>query len=471
MFSISVREVITLKTEVKLEEQSKKIKIATFRFGLIADFVNGSRLDYGEKEKLLLEKVGKQYAIPFSSSQRIAKSTIEKWVQDYKRGGYRLESLYPKSRKDKGEIRSVPTHIKLAVKELKKENPSLTLPSIITALKHKKLIGADEKVNLSSLYRYWNQEELHSLNESAVDKRHFEAEHPNEIWQSDVMYGPFVKTESGGKNKQSYLIAILDDHSRMIIHAEFYLSEGRKSFLDCLRLAVLKRGLPEKLYIDNGSCFRALHLEQVTAQLGIAIKHSRPYTPQGRGKIERWFRYVRENFIQVLRLKEGDTAPKLDFLNQSFSDWVDEYNTRVHSSTKQTPVKRYQDGIYQVRPAPDGILDYFRQIEYRRVKKDRTIRLMGGIFEVPVGLIDKKVELKFHPEDLSQIEVYFNGRSYGLATVVNAHINAKVGRNWDPKQVKKEGPIEVLKDEELKTGELFQKSLTPSPTPIFSNKE
>lgn len=446
-----------------MEDKDKKLKIATFRFGMIADFVNGSRLDYGEKERLLSDKVAKVHEIPFSNQQRIARSTLEKWVQDYKRGGYHLEALYPKARKDKGQIRSVPTHIKLAIKELKKENPALTLPTIITALKHKKLIGAEEKVNLSSLYRYWNNEELHGLNTTAVDKRHFEAKYPNEIWQSDVMYGPMVRIETGGKNRQSYLIAILDDHSRMIVHGEFYLSERRESFLDCLRVAVLKRGLPQKLYIDNGSCFRALHLDQVTAQLGIAIKHSRPYTPQGRGKIERWFRYVRENFLQVLQLKEGGSTPKLDFINQNFSDWVDEYNAREHSATKQSPLKRYQDGISHVRPAPEGLLDYFRQIEHRRVKKDRTVRLMGGVFEVPVGLIDKQVELKFHPEDLSRIEIFFDGKSYGIASVVNPHINAKIGRNWDPKkQSLKEKPIEVLQDDKAaKSGELFQKTSQP----------
>lgn len=453
-------ERFSTKTEVEMKDADRKTKVATFRFGIIADFVNGARMDYGEKQRLLKSKSDNIYEIPFSNHQRVARSTILKWVHDYKREGYRLEGLYPKSRKDKGEIKSVPTHIKLAIKELKKENPSLTLPTIITTLKHKKLMAADEKISFSSLYRYWNKEELHSLNTTAVDKRHFEASQPNEIWQSDVMYGPYVRTESGGKNKQSYLIAIIDDHSRLIIHAEFYLAETRENFLDCLRVAILKRGLPQVLYVDNGSCFRALHLEQVTAQLGVAIKHSRPYTPQGRGKIERWFRYVRENFIQVLRIKEGhDQAPKLDFLNQNFSDWVDEYNNREHSSTKQAPLKRYQSGIGHVKPAPNDLLNYFRQIEYRRVKKDRTVRLMGGIFEVPVGLIDRLVELRFHPEDLSNIEIFFDGKSYGLASVVNPNINAKIGRNWKTAKssVKKED--ELTKDTgPIKSGQLFEAS-------------
>lgn len=441
-----------------MEDKDRKLKVATFRFGIISDFVNGSKLDYGEKERLLELKTGKLYEIPFSNRQCIARSTIEKWVQDYKREGYRIEALYPKPRSDKGQVRSVANHIKMAIKELKKENPKLTLPTIVTALRHKKLIGADEKVCMASLYRYWNNEELHSLNETAIDKRHFEAMVPNEIWQSDVMYGPMVRVENGVRGRQSYLIAILDDHSRMIMHAEFYLSERRESFLDCLRQAILTRGLPQKLYIDNGSCFRALHLDQVTAQLGIAIKHSRPYTPQGRGKIERWFRYVRENFIQALKLKEGEAPLKLWFLNQHLTDWVDAYNNREHGSTKETPIKRYQAGIGNVRPCPSGLLDYFRQIEYRRVKKDRTVRLMGGIFEVPVGLIDKQVELRFHPEDLSRIEIFFNNKSYGFASAVNPHINAQIGRNWDPKLKPSRDPEILKSNDPTATGQLFKSS-------------
>ena len=107
------------------------------------------------------------------------------------------------------------------------------------------------------------------------------------------------------------------------------------------------------------------------------------------------------------------------------------------------------------------------------MKKDRTIRLMGGIFEVPVGLIDKQVELKFHPEDLSQIEIYFDGKSYGFASVVNPHINSQIGRNWDPKKANlKEKKIEILKDENPpRTGELFQKSTSPELPPIASEKK
>jgi transposase InsO family protein len=411
-----------------LSDDDEKLRIATFRFGLISEFVTGVRLGYGEKEKLLKEKIARRYDIPHCTRNTISRSTLEKWINDYKNSGRQLESLYPRERKDKGVVRALSSSLKLAIKELKKQRPELKLPALITCLRHKKLIGPDEYVNSSTVYRYLKFEQLNGLNEDAVDKRHFEAAHPNEIWQSDVMHGPYVKVD--GRSCKSYLIAIIDDHSRFIVQAEFYLGETRENFLDCLRQAILKRGLPHILYIDNGSCFKALHLEQVTAQLGIAIKHSRPYTPQGRGKIERWFKYVRDNFLAV----NGVTSinlEKLDILNANFLEWVDEYNNRVHGTTKQSPYKRYQAGLHCVRPAPAHLLDYFRQIEFRRVKKDRTVRLMGAMFEAPLALIDRQVELRFHPEHLSEVEIYFQNKSYGMATVVNPQVNSLIGRNWD----------------------------------------
>jgi putative transposase len=417
------------KKEIEMNDDDKKLKVATFRFGLISEFVTGVRLGYGDKEKLINEKIARSYDIPLSDRNLISRSTLEKWITDYRKAGYRIEGLYPQDRADKGVVRSLSSSLKLAIKELRKEQPNLKVPAMITCLRHKKLIGADEYVSSTTLYRYLKSEDLNSINENAIDKRHFEAPHPNEIWQSDVMHGPYVKVD--GKSRKAYLIAIIDDHSRFIIHAEFYLAETRENFLDCLRQGIMKRGLPQTLYIDNGSCFRALHLEQVTAQLGVGIKHSRPYTPQGRGKIERWFKYVRDNFLSVNGIISSNLE-KLDLLNANFLEWVDQYNNRVHGTTKQSPYNRYQAGLECVRPAPAHLLDYFRQIEFRRVKKDRTVRLMGFIFETPVGLIDRQVELRFHPEDLSQVEIFFQNKSYGIAAVVNPHVNSQIGRNWDP---------------------------------------
>lgn len=423
--------------------EDKKLQIATFRFGIIGDFVTGTRLDYGERERLLKDKSIRSYQIPFSNRTMIARNTIEKWICDYKKAGFRLEGLYPKVRLDKGRSRFLSSEIKLNILELKKQNPELTVPALIKLLKYKKLLSEEQRLNSSTIYQFLKRERIEKVNLEAKDKRKFEALHPNQIWQSDVMHGPYVDVD--GRKRKVYLIAIIDDFSRMIISADFYLSETRESFIHCLQEAVMARGLPQKLYIDNGSCFRALHLEQIAAQLGIAIHHSRPYTPQGRGKIERWFKHVRDNFL----LPYTDKKLDLKSLKDDFEQWVLEYNYRLHSSTNEKPIERYKNNLQAVRPAPHDITKYFRQIEWRRVRKDRTVKLNNLSYEVPVNLIDRKIELRFFPDDPNSVEIYFDNKSHGFAKVVDLHVNSIIGRDWEPLPLKNEP---VLKEEKVVTG-------------------
>lgn len=434
-----------------MTEEEKKIEIATFRFGVIADFVVGVRLSRGDKEKLLKEKALRQYDIPYSNKSRLTRGCILKWIDFYKKGGKRIESLYPKTRSDKGAYRNLDVTVRLAIKELKREKPNLKVPAIIQLLKHKKVIPVDYKVNFASIYRFLKNENLNTINSTAIDKRRFEAQYPNEIWQSDVMHGPHIKLE-GSKKKKTYLIAIIDDHSRLIIHAEFYFSEGLSDFRNCFKTAIQKRGLPQKLYIDNGSCYKALHLEQITAALGVAIKHSRPYTPQGRGKIERWFRYVRDNF---LALPDNISNLHLDELNDCFDQWVDVYNNRQHSSTKEKPINRYKKNLECVRPAPTELMDYFRRVATRTVKKDRTFKLNGLLYEAPVALIDRKIEVKYHEDAIGGVEIFFDSMSFGKAFVVDPHINYAIGREWTTSNKKLKQEDILQNKQKIITGELF----------------
>ena len=282
-------------------------------------------------------------------------------------------------------------------------------------------MAPSEKINLSVLYRFLKKNKLNRQRQM-VDRRSFEADYPNELWQSDVLHGPLVL--DGKKKKKSYLIAIIDDNSRLIPHAEFCFSEKLADFKKCLKRAIERRGLPQKLYIDNGACYKAMNIDQVASCLGFSIVHTPPYTPEGRGKIERWFRYVRENFLAILH---GDMS--LDKLNELFFDWIDCYHDRVHGTTGQTPKKRYQQNMKCVRPVPANLCDYFRLVEFRRVKKDRTVRLNGTIFEAPVDLIDHRVELKFHQESADDVEIFYDGKSFGKAVLLNKSVNFKVGRN------------------------------------------
>ncbi|RYZ79371.1 MAG: hypothetical protein EOP04_27885, partial [Proteobacteria bacterium] len=293
------------------------------------------------------------------------------------------------------------------------------------------------------------QEDLSRPSADAVDRRRFEAESSNEIWQCDVMHGPKI-FDGDGKVKKSYLLAIIDDHSRFIIHAKFYESEGFETLKVGLRDAVLRRGIPQKFYVDNGSCYRADNLSFITAALGIKLVHCKPYTPQGRGKIERWFRKIREDFLP------SQNTNDLTFIemNKNLEKWVSYYNSRVHSVTKMTPEDRFKKNIECVRYAPTNIDDYFRKVVTRLVRKDRVVQLDNRVFEVPMTLIDRQVELRFHPDEPDDIEVFFDGRSYGKAFLVNVVLNKRTGREGSGPPSNKSEYFE--KPFEMPSGSLFE---------------
>jgi putative transposase len=304
------------------EEQKKRV--AVFRFGVIHDLINGNGADQGPQEWLVRQKCARKWEIPYSEKTRIGRSTILRWVRLYRKSNGKIESLYPLDRSDRGKSRTLDEETILGLVCVRQEMPKATAPILIKTIVERGLVAPGTVLNLSAVYRFLHQRQLMRVNShQPEDRRKFEAELPNDLWQSDVMHGPLI--EVGGKIKKSYLIAMIDDHSRLITHGEFYLSEGIASYVDALEAALLKRGLPRKLYVDNGAAFRSLHLEHVTASLAIALVHSPPYKPQCRGKIERFFRSVREDFLVGFR---GKT---LDDLNIAFDAWLtDIYHSRKH---------------------------------------------------------------------------------------------------------------------------------------------
>jgi hypothetical protein len=258
--------------------------------------------------------------------------------------------------------------------------------------------------------------------ENPVDRRKFEAELPNDLWQSDVMHGPLVQT--GGRKQKTYLIAVIDDHSRLIVYARFYLSEAIASYLDALENALARRGMPRKLYVDNGPAFRSKHLEYVCAGLSIALIHSRPYRPQGRGKIERWFGTVRTRFLAV------NKAATLPDLNAAFETWLTEdYQSKVHGATGQSPLDRFTSKMNCLRTAPANLKDYFRKVVRRTVNKDRTVTIDGRLYEAPVALVAKRVELLYHQGDPLRVEARYRGESFGAIRPVDPHVNCRIRRD------------------------------------------
>ena len=408
-----------------MTEEHKK-QVAVFRFGVIHDLTGSTRLDRGEKQKLLRDKCARKWEIPFSTRTRISPNTILRWVSAYLAGGSKLEALYPQGRDDAGQPRSVDEETGLALLALRRERPKLPVTALLAILNERqRAAGLGQAPSLSTVYRFLHQHGLMGVATSGPeDRRKFEAELPNDLWQSDVMHGPLVWM--GDKRRKSYLIAFLDDHSRLIPHAAFYPSESLGHFLEAFSQALLKRGLPRKLYVDNGSAFRSRQLEYTSAALGIALVHARPYRPQGKGKIERFFKTVQTQMLP------GFAGESLDELNRAFEHWLTGvYHPRVHSSTGQSPFERFTSRMECLRAAPADLRDYFRKTVRRRVNNDRSVVVDKRLFEAPVELIGKQVEILFHPESPQLVEIRCGGSSWGFHRAIDLAVNSRVARTRD----------------------------------------
>jgi putative transposase len=416
----------------------KAQQIAAFRFGVIHDLVGGVVLGPGEQQRLIREKCGRKYAIPGSDKTRITRSTILRWMKLYKESGGKLEALANQDRSDQGKPRVIDQETALALMRLRSELPKATVARLIAEMNRRGLVSPGLSLAPTTVYRFLDSHGLMKMAQSAPeDRRKFEAELPNDLWQSDCMHGPMVEYE--GKRRKTYLIAFIDDHSRLVPHAEFFFSESLDSFLKALKQALSTRGLPRKLYTDNGPAFRSHHLEHITASLGIALIHARPYKPQGKGKIERFFRTVRSDFLTGFR---GDT---LSDLNLALSLWLsDIYHSRKHTSTGQTPFARFTAKMECLRKAPKNLADHFRKTARRKVAKDRTVSLGGKLFEAPAALIGKQVSLLYHDEYPLQVEILYDGKTMGLLTPLDIHVNCRVKRD-------KNNNPELLSTEESQT--------------------
>lgn len=409
--------------------QEQREEIARFRFGVISDLVGAVRLYPGELAKLIRTKSQQRYNIPHSPRTRISQSTLWRWIRTYENSNRQLSSLYPEQRTDRGKCRRVDDDTILALSRLKRHKPGVPLYRLLQEMQEKALITPGITLCQSTAYRILKQEGLSVRQlQPPTDRRRFEAEFPNDIWQSDVMHGPSVQID--GKMHKAYLIAVLDDHSRLLPHAQFFLSERLESWLDAFRQALLARGLPRKLYVDNGAAFSSKHLECICASLGIALVHTPPYTPQGRGKIERFFRTVRTRFLPYF------LGGSLLDLNLAFDLWLrQDYHQRPHSSTGETPFARFARHLQMIRPAPADLEDHFRKQARRRVAKDRTVSLDGRLYEAPTKLIGEHIQLLYHLDRLDRVEIFHKNSSHGFLVPVDLRINCTVKRKRDKVQL------------------------------------
>ena len=401
---------------------SKAEKIAIFRYGLIAPLVL-EPLPRGELTRRAEEIAARHYDIPASQRTSVSVDTLLAWALRYRTGG--LEALAPKPRQDRGQSRAITPQLADLIERLKRENPHRTATTLLRELALSS--GQNEPaISASTLYRFLQQRGLteRQLLAPPAHKK-FEAEFSNQIWQSDMLSGPSGQRPGGGK-RQAFLHAILDDASRLIPHAQFYSDQGLDTFLDCLRQAIAARGLPVRLYVDNAKVYRSPQLARIGASLGMLIVHTPPYQPEGRGKIERYFRNVREQFLANLDRKQTLT---LEDLNERLWVWIDNaYHRSEHSALATTPLVRWQRDIEHVRqlpPSTDLRRLFFHRLD-RLVRRDCTFLLQKRFYEAPPHLAGQSIEVRFDPLDPASVEIYFQGQPHGAARLVDPVVNAQL---------------------------------------------
>ena len=425
--------------------EDKKQRIAVFRFGVISDIVTSSNLDYGEQERLVQEKCDRQWDIPYTPRTYISRSTIFDWIKKYNGSGNKLDSLYPKGRCDAGVSRTIDEETTNFIIQTKKENPGLSLEDLINRTVRENPGIARHMLPESNVYRLLKGQGMTGNKlRTPKDRRKFESENPNDMWQSDVMHGPKLLYKN--KLKKTYLHAIIDDHSRLIPNACFYFSENLVTYLPFLEEAFQRRGLPRKLYVDNGAAFKSHHLKYVAASLEIALINAKPYQPEGKGKIERWFKTIRSSFLPAFK------GNSIEELNNALTLWVNnKYHHRIHSSTGEKPVNRFASNMECIRVAPSNLTDHFRKTVRRKVARDRAVTIDGSIFEAPVALVGKRVELLYHAETPDKVEVKFEQKTYGFIEKVDVHVNCRVRRNKE-----RSDDIDIDSDAtNYKSGKLF----------------
>lgn len=394
-------------------QDDRQMDMALWRYGIISPLLHRDANDVQLCEMLSVVSQN-NYIHPHNGRHvAIGDETIRKWLYRFRHGG--LKALYDKQRSDKGH-HDVPEHIANQMFELRLAHPHWTLALLLEQLVALK-IWDEISPSRSTLYRYARENNLmrdpHLKPVGVVQP--FEFETFGQMWTADFMHGPKLYED---KNKRkSYLHVIIDDCTRYVVSGRFYSSESTQSLINELMVAVRRHGIAQRLYTDNGSAYNNRHLKIVCANLSMQQPHTPPRRPQGRSKVERFFRTVREQFLAVQKYKTFDQ------INTAFIKYLHDYHHRIHSTLKCSPMqKRLSVGsICKQVPEVADIESLFRMSRRCRVYNDGTIRLCKQAFEVTGCLPGSRTMVYYLPWDLSR--VYF-GEDFQLAKKVDLIANA-----------------------------------------------
>jgi putative transposase len=388
--------------------------VGLFRYALVREAADPA-LTARQRGRLVRGLAAAEHTGPDGSRVRVSRKTLDRWVRTWRAGGF--DALVPAPRRVEART---PAEVLGIAAALKRENPARTAAQVGRILRTQSGWAPSDR----TLQRHFVALELNTRPDGSPPEAfgRFEASRPNELWTGDALHGPPVA------GRKTYLFAFVDDRSRAVVGYRFGYAEDSVRLAVALRWAMASRGVPQAVYVDNGSAFVDAALLRSCAVLGVKLTHSAPGRPQGRGKIERFFETVRGQFLVEIAPVGKQEVADLGELNRKFTAWVETvYHRTVHSETHMTPLARWEAGAPFTHATDAQLTEAFKWEEHRKVRKTATVSLHGNTYQVEADLVGRTVSLVFDPFDLTTVEVRWKGKPAGFA------VPRTIGRNAHPK--------------------------------------
>ena len=383
-----------------MKDQKKAEEVAAFRVQMLSPLLE-SGIDPA-KMRELKEKICEQTGI----SER----TLRRYLAAYRKEGF--TGLKPKGR-GRETTKTIPQEVLEQAVLLRREVPSRSVSQIIQILEWEGRIEPGE-VKRSTLQEHltrqgYSSRQMRMYKETGVATRRFQQRCRNKLWHSDIKYGPYLPIGPNGSKKQVYLVTFIDDATRMVVHGQFYPVMDQSIIEDALRKSIQKHGVPQAVYFDNGKQYRTRWMNRTCAKLGIRLLYAKPYSPEGKGKVERLNRTV-DSFLAETRLEKLET---LERLNTLFQVWLEEcYQNKEHSALGKSPIEAFNMDKEPLRFVEAEVLaDAFLHCESRKVDKVGCISFMGKKYEAGTDLIGRTIEVIYDPSSLADIAIEFEGQS------------------------------------------------------------
>lgn len=397
----------------------KKLKdAAIYKFGIISPVLHDNVMVQAQYFRQLWQK---GVAIPPNSDNiyYFKPATFKAWLRKYKK--YGLDGLKYKERNDKGVYKKMTPAVKKAISRIQQESAVVSVSDLYRKLLLKGDIKAGD-ICYETLRKYAKKHNLLS-GKTHKQRKKFQKQFINELWMVDFKHGKSIRF--GKSYRRTYLCAIIDDASRMVVGCEWGLNEDTALFARTLKKAIMIYGIPKVLYCDQGKVFKSNYIVQICARLGISLAHARPYSAESKGKIERFNRTVGQMFYPLIK---DFSALSIEELNRQFTRFVNEiYHTRVHSTLGQPPLKKFQRQLTEVkinRLKEQQLEEFFLCCMKRRVRLDGTVRIHKKDYQVDVKYLGENVEIRFPVDNPTKFYLFDNDCMVMELKAINLSENA-----------------------------------------------